>query len=62
MKRSAKPSTAGPNRLPDETGASRKGTLSRLFHHCHHESEVALQHYQAGHRMQDGLSGGFGGT
>ncbi len=28
MKRSAKPSTAGPNRLPDKTGASRKRTLA----------------------------------
>ncbi len=31
MKCSAKPSTAGPNRLPDETGVSRKGTLSPSF-------------------------------
>ncbi len=31
MKRSAKPSTAGPNRLPDEAGALRKGTLSASF-------------------------------
>ncbi len=31
VKCSAKPSTAGPNRLPDETGASRKGTLSTSF-------------------------------
>ncbi len=31
MKRSAKPSTAGPNRLPNETGASRKETLSASF-------------------------------
>ncbi len=31
MKRSTKPSTAGPNRLPDETGASRKGNLSASF-------------------------------
>ncbi len=27
MKRSAKPTTAGPNRLPDETGALRKGQV-----------------------------------
>ncbi len=27
----SKPSTDGPNRLPDETGASRKGTLSASF-------------------------------
>ncbi len=31
MKRSAKPSTAGPNRLPNETGASRKVNLSTSF-------------------------------
>ncbi len=43
VKRSAKPSTAGPNRLPDETGASRKGTLSAFVFHLHHcEPEVAL--------------------
>ncbi len=31
VKRSVKPSTAGPNRLPDEIGASRKGILSASF-------------------------------
>ncbi len=31
VKRSAKPSTAGPNRLVGETGESRKGTLSASF-------------------------------
>ncbi len=31
MNHSAKPSIAGPNRLPDEIGASRKGNLSSSF-------------------------------
>ncbi len=31
MKHSAKPSTADPNRLSDEIGASRKGILSASF-------------------------------
>ncbi len=31
MKLSTKPTTAGPNRLPDETGASRRGIVSASF-------------------------------
>ncbi len=62
MKCSAKPSTAGPNRLPDKTGAWRKETKFASFNLHHREPEVALQHYKAGNRTLDGLGGGFGGT
>ncbi len=61
MKCSAKPSTAGLTRLPDETGALRKGTLSVSFISIV-EPEVALQHNQAGHQTPDGLGGGFSGA
>ncbi len=40
MKRSAKPSTAGPNRLPDRS--VEKGGQSSLFHLHHREPEVVL--------------------
>ncbi len=56
MKHSEKPSTAGPNRLPDEIGALRK---SASF-----ISVIVSQRWRskvAGHRMPDGLGGGFGG-
>ncbi len=37
-----------------------EGNFIRLFHLRHHEPEVALQHYESGHRTPDGLGGGFG--
>ncbi len=39
-----------------------EGNFFCLFHLHHREPEVALYYYQAGHRMPDGLVGGFGGT
>ncbi len=61
MKRSAKPSTADPDTLPDKTRVSRKGTLSASF-----ISFIVSQRWhsntQAGHRTPDGLGGGFGGA
>ncbi len=44
---------AGPNRLPDENRSVEEGNFVRLFHLRYREPEVALQHYQAGHRTPD---------
>ncbi len=48
--------TAWRNRSVEE------GNFACLFHLFHHEPEVALQHYKAGHWTPDGLGGGFGGA
>ncbi len=41
---------------------NEEGNFVRLFHLRHCEPEMTLQRYQAGHRMPDGLGGGFGGA
>ncbi len=62
MKRSAKPSTAGPNRLHEETGVSRKGTLSASL-----ISAIVSQRWHSNTTRLDnerpkGLGGGFCGA
>ncbi len=39
-----------------------EGNFIRLFHLCHREPEVALQHDEAGHRASNRLGCGFGGA